>query len=107
MSKKRKHTTTKNTVHKSPIKKLRVIGVECNGYFELVTDYSTQKEFDEIFTEWFDNPATFMWNAESLIGYIKLKQPKRICLLQKDYDRLIKGKAVIPATKEEWEAENN
>jgi hypothetical protein len=106
MSKKRKHKTTKNTIPKPPITRLRVIGVECNGYSELVTDFPTQEEFDKIFMEWFDHPATTMWCAESLIAYIKRKQPKRICLLKEDFDAITKGK-FIPATKEEWEAENN
>lgn len=106
MSKKRKHKTTKNTVTKPPVTRLRVIGVECNGRFDLVTDFHTQEEFDKIFMEWFDHPDTKMWCAESLIIYIKTKQPKRICLLQEEYDEFIKDK-VIPATKEEWEAENN
>lgn len=107
MKKKIKHTTTKNTIAKPPVTRLRVIGVECNGTFSLVTDFKTQEEFDEIFKEWFDNPYTRMWCAESLIAYIKEKQPKRICLLEEDYNRAIKGKGVIPATKEEWESENN
>lgn len=106
MSKKRKHQTTKNTVKNPPVTRLRVIGVECNGRFDLVTDFYTQKEFDDLFHEWFDHPETRMWCAESLIAYIKAKQPNRICLLQEDYDALTKGQ-VVPATKEEWEAENN
>lgn len=108
MNKKRKkHLTTKNTMPKPPVTRLRVIGVECNGRFDLVTDFYTQEEFDELFYEWFNSPETKMWHAPSLIAYIKAKQPKRICLLQEDYDRLTNGKGVIPATKEEWESENN
>lgn len=106
MAKKRKHMTTKNTMPKPPISKLRVIAVECNGYFELVTDFKTQEEFDKLFTEWFDHPDTNRWCAESLILFIKMKQPNRICVLQADFDRITKGK-FIQATKEEWEAENN
>ena len=106
MAKRKKHRTTKNTVAKPPVTRLRIIGVECNGRFDLVTDFHTQKEFDELFYEWFDHPDTKMWCAESLIAYIKVKQPKRICLLQEDYDLFMKDK-VIPATKEEWERENN
>lgn len=104
---KKKHKTTKNTIKKPPVTRLRVIGVECNGRFDLVTDFHTQKEFDDLFQEWFDHPETFMWCAESLIAYVKTKQPKRICLLQEDYDKLTKGKGVVPATKEEWEGEQN
>lgn len=109
MSKKRKrnHTTTKNTVPKNPVTRLRVIGVECNGVFNLVTDFQTQEEFDKLFMEWLDHPKTIMWCAESLIAYIKEKQPKRICLLEEDYHQIIKGKRVVDATKEEWESENN
>lgn len=104
---KRKHKTTKNTAPKPPVTRLRVIGVECNGFFSLVTDFFTQKEFDDIFMEWFDHPETKMWNAESLINYIKRKQPKRICLLEEDYKKITKGAGVIPATHEEWLREQN
>ena len=107
MKRKRNHKTTKNTMPKNPVTRLRVIRVECNGRCDLVTDFETQQEFDEIFKEWFDHPETKRWCAESLIVYIKMKQPKRICLFQEDYDKFIKGKGVIPATKEAWESENN
>lgn len=112
MNKKRKHQTTKNTVTKPPVTKLMVIRVECNGVFDLVTDFKTQDEFDKIFKKWVDHPDTFMWCAESLIAYIKIKHPSRICLLEEDYKTIIKdfdreGIHVIPATKEEWESENN
>lgn len=107
MKKRRKHSTTKNTVPKNPVTRLRVIGVECNGRFNLVTDFYTQKEFDDIFDEWFNDPKTYMWCAESLIAYVKDKKPERICLLEEDYNAIIKGKQVIPATKEEWDSENN
>lgn len=103
----KKHRTTKNTFKRPPVTRLMVIGVVCNGRFDLVTNFHTLKEFDDIFQEWFDHPETFMWCAESLIAYIKLKQPKRICLLQEDYDKMVKGKVIIPATKKEWESENN
>lgn len=89
-----------------PVTRIRIIAVECNGYFELATDFNTQEEFDKIFFEWFDNPNTKMWCASSLIAYIKNKQPQRICLLREDYENITKGK-VIPATKEEYDAENN
>jgi hypothetical protein len=105
--KRKKHFTTKNTPPKPMVTRLRVIGVECNGRFDLVTDFHTQEEFDKLFFEWFDHPETKMWCAESLIAYIKNKQPKRICMLQEDYDRITRGKDIIPATKEEWEEENN
>lgn len=91
---------------KPPVTRLMVIKGECNGDFELVTDFSTLDEFDRIYREWFDHPETKMWCVESLIIYIKSKQPERICLLKEDYDNISKGK-VIPATKQEWEAENN
>lgn len=107
MSKKRKHKTSKNTFPKPPVTRLMVIGVECNGRFNLVTDFHSQNEFDKIFMEWFDHPNTFMWNADSLIAYIKVKQPNRICLLEEDYKKIIKGQGVIPATHEEWLREQN
>lgn len=107
MRRKKNHRTTKNTITKPPVTRLRVIGVECNGQFNLVTDFATQKEFDDLFYEWFNGPDTFIWNAESLIIYIKTKQPKRICLLEEHYKEAIKGQGVIPATEEEWKSENN
>jgi hypothetical protein len=106
-NRKKKHRTTKNTLPKNPVTRLRVIGVECNGRFNLVTDFHTQKEFNDLFDEWFNHPETRRWCAESLIEYIKKKQPKRICLLEEDYNEIIKGEDVIPATKEEWLSEQN
>lgn len=109
MKKKRKHITTKNTVAKPPVTRLAVIEGECNGKFKIVTDFCTQNEmqkFDEIYREWFDHPDTVRWCIESFMVYFKLKYPNRICLLYEDYEKFTKGKA-IPATKEEWESENN
>lgn len=105
MSKKRKHTTTKNTIAKPPITKLSEFTMEINGVFTIVTDIS-HNDFDRLYREWFDHPSTFMWCGESLAGYIKSKCPKNICLLKDDFDKITKGK-FIPATKEEYEAENN
>lgn len=106
MSKRKKnHRTTKNTLPQPPVTRLRVIGVECNGDFSLVTDFHTQKDFDDIFIEWFDHPTTRIWNSESLIAYIKKNRPNRICLLEEDYYKI--AKSIIPATKEEWESEQN
>lgn len=105
MSKRKKHLTTKNTMPKPPATRIRVIGVECNGVFELYTDFHTQEEFDKIFKEWFDNPETFMWCESSLVEYIRRKQPNRLCLTKNEYDK-VKNK-IIPATQEEWESENN
>lgn len=109
--KKKKHTTTKNTVPKvtgfSKILRLQVISGECNGAFTLVTDFPPGKEFDEIYHEWFDHPDTHIWCVESLIVYIKMKQPNRICLTQEHYDKIIEGKGVIPSTREEWLQEQN
>ena len=45
--------------------------------------------------------------GSSLAAYIKNKFPNKLCLLKEDYLEAIKGKGVIPATKEEYEAENN
>lgn len=107
MSKKRKHITTKNTMPKPPISKLRVIRVEMsNGAFDLVTDFKTQEDFDKIFMQWYDSPETKIWNAYSLIDFIKTKEHNRICVLEEDFNKITKGK-MIPATKEEYEAENN
>lgn len=38
MSKKRKHTTTKNTVPKNPVTRLAEYTLDVNGVFTLVTD---------------------------------------------------------------------
>lgn len=91
---------------KPPVTRLMVIGVECNGTFDLVTDFKTQNDFDTIFKEWFDHPDTKMWCAESLISYIKRKNPRRICVLKEEYEAIVKD-SFTPATKEEYEAENN
>lgn len=108
MSKRKKsHRTTKNTVQKSPVLRFRVIRVEMsNGSFNLVTNYKTQEEFNKILMEWYDSPLTKVWNKYTLIDYIKEKEPNRICLLEEDFNRVTKDK-MIPATKEEYEAENN
>lgn len=106
---KRTHKTTKNTVAKPPVTRLCVIEGDCNGHFKVVTDFTTaqeQAEFDRLFREWFDHPQTRIWNIESFILYFKSKHPKRVCVLEEDYNAITKGK-VIPATKEEWETENN
>lgn len=107
MSKKRKHKTTKNTVPKPPVTRLAEYTLNVNGVFTLVTDITDEKKFDKIYREWFDHPSTFMWCGKSLAAYVKRKLPDNFCLLKEDYQKIIKGKGVIPATKEEWEAENN
>lgn len=109
MSKKRKraHKTTKNTIPKPPVTRLAEYTLDVNGVFTLVTDITDEKVFDKIYREWFDSPLTIMWCGESLCAYIKQKLPNCICLLKEDYKELIKGKGVIPATKQEWESENN
>lgn len=105
-NKKRKHQTTKNTKPKPPVTRLAEYTLDVNGVFTLVTDITDEKAFDKLYREWFDAPTTIMWCGESLAAYIKLKLPKCICLLKADYEEIVKGQ-VIPATKEEWEAENN
>lgn len=72
----------------------------------MVTDITDEKIFDKLYRQWFDDPSTFMWCGESLAGYIKTKLPNCICLLKEDYKKIVKNN-VIPATKEEWESENN
>lgn len=92
---------------KLPVTRLAEYTLDVNGVFTLVTDITDEKVFDKVYREWFDHPSTFMWCGESLAAYIKNKFPNKICLLKEDYLEAIKGKGVIPATKEEWEAENN
>lgn len=109
MKKKRKHTTTKNTVTKPPVTRLAIIEGECNGKFKVVTDLCSQDEtekFEKIFLEWFNHPDTKWWYIEGFIIYFKLRFPNRMCVLYDDYKDITKDK-VIPATKEEWESENN
>ncbi len=109
MAKKRKHTTTKNTVARPPVTRLAEISGECNGNFTVVTDFTKANEldlFDKIFRKWFDHPQTRMWNIQSFIHWFQINYPDRMCVLKEDFDRAVKGKK-IPATKEEWEAENN
>lgn len=107
MSKRRKHTTTKNTLPKNPVTRLAEYTLDINGVFTLVTDITDTKIFDKVYREWFDHPSTFMWCGESLALYIKTKFPNNICLLKDDYLNAIKGKGVVSATKEEYESENN
>ena len=106
MAKKRKHTTTKNTRPKPPISKLLEFSSDCNGPFTIVTDITKPGEFEKLYLEWYDHPATYMWCAESFIAYVKNKIPKCICVLKEDFEAITKGQ-FIPATKEEYEAENN
>lgn len=109
MSKKRKHRTTKNTVPKPPVTRLLEIEGDCNGHFKIVTDFTTpkeQKHFHDLYMEWFDHPSTKMWCIEAFIIFFKERYPDRICVLYSDFKEITKGKS-IPATKEEWEAENN
>lgn len=105
--KKRKHKTTKNTMPKPPVTRLAEYTLNVNGLFTLVSDITDGQVFDKLYRQWFDDPATFMWCGESLAAYIKEKRPNNFCLLKQDYQKIIKGKGVIPATKEEWESENN
>lgn len=109
MSKKKKHKTTKNTIAKPPVTRLAVIEGDCNGKFKIVTDFCNQNEldkFDKIYLEWFNHPNTKMWCIESFIMYFKAKYPNRMCVTYDDYKTITKGK-VTPATKQEWETENN
>lgn len=107
--KKRKHLTTKNTTPKPPVTRLCIIEGNCNGKFKIVTDFTTseqQQEFDKIYMGWFNHALTKIWCIEEFIFFFKQKFPDRICVLYEDYKKITKGKA-IPATKEEWESENN
>lgn len=92
---------------KPPVSRIRIIRVEMsNGSFNLATDFKTQDEFDKVFMEWYDSPMTKVWDKYNLIAFVKTKEPNRICVLEEDFNRITKDKT-IPATKEEWEAENN
>jgi hypothetical protein len=107
MAKKRTHKTTKNTAPRPPVTKLAEYTLDVNGVFTIITDIVDEKVFDKLYREWFDHPTTKMWCGSSLVEYIKRKSPKNICLLREDFLKTIEGKVVIPATKEEFEAENN
>lgn len=109
MSKKRRHSTTKNTIAKPPVTRLNIIEGECNGPFKIITDFCSpqeQAEFDKLYRRWFDSPDTGIWIIEGFINYFKLIYPRRVCMLYSDYLSITRGK-VIPATKEEWQTENN
>lgn len=110
MSKKRKksHNTTKNTFPKPPVTRLAEYTLNVNGVFTIVTDITDDKLFDKLYREWFDDHATFRWGGESLAAYIKQKCPNNICLLKEDFERIAaENGGSIPATQQEWEAENN
>jgi len=107
MSKKRrKNLTTKNTKPNPPVSKLLEFSSDCNGPFTIVTDITKDGVFEKLYKEWFDHPSTYMWCAESFILYVKNKYPNCICVLKEDFKAITKGN-FIPATKEEYEAENN
>lgn len=109
-NKKRKktHRTTKNTLAKPSVTRLAEYTLDVNGVFTLVTDITDEKIFDGLYREWFDHPATFMWCGKSLAAYIKAKRPNNFCLLKQDFEKIVKENGgSIPATKEEWLAENN
>ena len=89
-----------------PVTKLAEYTLDVNGVFTLVTDITDEKVFDKLYREWFDHPDTFMWCGESLAGYIKQKRPNNFCLLKDDFKKIV-GNNFTPATKEEWESENN
>ena len=105
--KKKKHLTTKNTNPKPPVTRLAEYTLDVNGVFTIVTDLTDEKAFDKVYREWFDHPSTIMWCGEALVHYINSKFPDKICMLKEDYQNLVKKHKVTPATKEEWEAENN
>jgi hypothetical protein len=107
MKKRRKHTTTKNTMSKPTVTRHAVIEGDCNGHFKIATDLTDDGTFDKIYMEWFDSPDTRIWNIESFIVYFSKKFPKNFCILYDEYKAIAKDKGVIPATKQEWESENN
>ncbi len=92
---------------KPPVTRLAEYTMDVNGIFTLVTDITDEKVFDKLYRTWFDAPETFRWCGESLSLYINAKCPNNFCYLKEDYLKIINGKGVIPATKEEWESENN
>jgi hypothetical protein len=109
MSRKRKHQTTKNTIAKPPVTRMCIVEGDCNGPFKIIHDFTGEKEleqFDKIYRQWYDSPDTKVWHILSFLVWFKERYPNRMCLLYSDYERMTKGK-VIPATKEEWERENN
>ena len=106
MSNKRKHNTTKNTMSKPPVKRLAEYTLNVNGPVTLVTDITDEKTFDKLYKQWFDDPSTTAWCGKGLAVYIKKKRPNNFCLLKEDYIEIFKDR-IIPATKEEWESENN
>lgn len=87
-----------------PVTRLCVSAVELsNGvHFKIVHDLE-ETVWASMFTRWCRK--TKRHTAVSLIEYIKGKRPHCICVTKAQYDEITAGKS-IPATKEEWEAEN-
>jgi hypothetical protein len=89
---------------KPPVTRLCVIEGDCNGKFKIVVE--DEKLFEKTYHEWYDHPSTTMWCIESYIAYFKQKYPNKMCVTYDAFESVTKGK-FIPATKAEWEAENN
>lgn len=92
-----------------PVTRLTVASVELsNGVkFQLVHDLKESggnKSFEGSYKQWIKKTRDF--TANSFIRFVKNRQPDSIFLLKEDFDRITEGKT-IPATKEEYDAENN
>lgn len=88
-----------------PITKLAVFKVQFDSgmKFEIFHNL-TEKEIGDLFDWWVGLPIPF--SEDKFIFFVKYQHPGCICVSKADYDKITKGKA-IPATKEEYEVENN
>ena len=72
-------------------------------FFEVITDLDIS-QWDSLSNKWLRKAKRL--TQESIIVYVKERKPFCICVSKEDYDSITAGK-VIPATKEDWEKENN
>lgn len=69
-----------------------------------VVDNITDKEFQGLLDDW--TAITYDYSAENLCAFVKLYKPSSIFVTEAQYDKITAGRST-PATKEEYEAENN
>jgi hypothetical protein len=93
-----------HTPYQNPVTRLTVAHVELsNGTkFSLVHDLD-QAIWARLLDRWKRKASTL--TQASLIFWVKDRRPHCICVSKKDFDEITAGKSV-PATKEEYEAEN-
>lgn len=88
----------------NPVTRLSVATVSLNTVlsFILVHDLPEQT-WAGLFNRWMKKAK--LHTPGSLISWIKIRKPHCICVAKAQFDKLTAGKSV-PATRQEWEAEN-